>query len=257
MASLHDVQLVLQKKTEPVSCSKDARYFVITPIAMLDDATRVVSLAAEMYARCRLGRLSPAVGSPVLPDAPSLTLTPLQSAQAPSPLPPKSAVSKQSAAMQETLKRSLAQAQAQLAPAPSADKTSTEQKGNTLAAGGTSDATHNPSPPTELQNPSPPAEAAQRPAKVAQESLLTHKPGVLRSLSETYPAAEALMPRYGSSGSELAPTPGNPPGEKQKNNSDDTAKAQQPRDSERSELVDGRVWYENSCQTYSFEVVTQ
>ena len=154
---------------------------------MMEEASRVVSLSADTYAECCLGRLSPAVVSPMFPDAPSLPLDPPGQATAAAPPPPKPSASKPSAVMQESLKRSLAQAHSQLALAPSSDKPSAQPQVTAGAAVGASrDA---------------PAQPSQGELAQQDKSTLHHKPGTTAAHSaHNFPVAAACMPQYGGKG---------------------------------------------------------
>lgn len=104
---------MLQVPLEPYACTKDLRYFIITPKSTKAEAAQFVASTADTYRQCSLGKHSPAPGSQLFPDAPILPLpcpaetrskeqrrarsTPLNSSKSGGP----------ALSMQESLKRSL------------------------------------------------------------------------------------------------------------------------------------------------------
>lgn len=212
---------------------------------MMDVASRFVSLSAETYARCQLGRLSPATGSPMFPDAPSLALSgPQQSVPAPPQLQSKPSALKPSAVMHESLKRSLAQAHSQLAQAPLIEKPPAQPQTTDAAGAG---AAHNAG---SLGATDAPADAVQTSQQDAQEkSSLRHEPGKIAALNaHSYPAAAPCMPQYGSQGTVAAAAPGSAGHEKQKEATEQRTKTQHAADGEPAEdpPSDARLWYASS-----------
>lgn len=59
---------------EPYACTKDLRYFLITPTSTKAEASQFVASTADTYRQCSLGKHSPAPGSQLFPDAPILPL---------------------------------------------------------------------------------------------------------------------------------------------------------------------------------------
>lgn len=66
--------LLLQAPLEPYACTKDLRYFLITPTSTKAEASQFVASTADTYRQCSLGKHSPAPGSQLFPDAPILPL---------------------------------------------------------------------------------------------------------------------------------------------------------------------------------------
>jgi hypothetical protein len=201
--------------------------------------------------------MQPAVGSPMFPDAPSLTLSaPSQSATSPAQPQSKLAVSKPSAAMQESLKRSLAQAHSQLAHAASADKSSAQPQATTATVQLGTGGPQNLAGSLGSAGADTQGYAAGPQAKQAQEtSCLIHEPGKITALNTySYPAAEPCMPQYGRNGSDPGCTelefPDKSSDEKRKESSDQPTKAKVADDSIPSDPnLDARLWYASCNRT--------
>lgn len=218
---------------------------MITPEKLSIEASRFVRLAADTYARCSLGRLSPAVASPMFPDAPSVLLTGArQEPSASTPLQSKPSAPKPSAVMQESLKRSLAQAHSQLAHAPSVEKPASQPQATTAGAAGTS---HTAGSLVSADAQGAMVQGSQQ-AQAPEVSCLKHDPSKTPVLNtQTIPSAEAYMPQYGPKASGAGSLPHTEGGEeKPKAASEPATKAQNATDSETSVPSDARLWYESA-----------
>ena len=183
----------------------------------------------------------------MFPDAPSLPLdVQEQSTASQPPLSSKPSASKPSAVMQESLKRSLAQAHSQLAHAPSTDKPSAQPQTVAAAAAGASRAAGSSG---TTAAPTAPPQQVQRIPTQQDKATLKNKHGTTAAHSpQSLPAAAPCMPQYGGKGREAGVTPASHNPKKQKQN-EASEQANKPQCASDVQARDGRLWCASSSSS--------